>query len=226
LLRDRLVVLDAGNGFYKLPLLMKRLGVSRADVFLSHLHLDHASGLLTLPLLERGMGIRIFVHKSYLSKLRRLVAHPYAPAPGELWAKVTLHSLSTGENRVPYGVCTLPLDHADPCFGYCFSLQGKKIAYCTDTGPCKNISRLASGADALITECTLLMGQRPNPGWPHMSPGLAAREAKKAGVKRLILTHFDASKYLSMAMRLRAQEAARRIFSKTIAAMDGMEIEV
>jgi len=222
----RLIVLDAGGGFSRLPSLMARLRISRADVFLSHLHLDHAGGLHTLPLMPRGMRIRIFVHKSYLPAFRRLVAHPYTASLREQAAKVTLHPLCTGENLLPYRVLALPLDHADPCFGFRFSLEGREIAYCTDTGPCKNFARLAAGADLLITECTLPPGSRPFPSWPHLSPEMAAREAAAAGAKRLVLTHFDAKQACGAALRRRAQAAARKIFPRTIAARDGMEMGI
>ncbi len=225
-LRDRLIVLDAGDGIAKLYPLMKRLGMRRADIFLSHLHLDHAGGLHTLPLMPRGMRIRIFAHKSYIPALRRLLAHPYTASAEEQFAKITLHSFSTGENRLPYGVRALPLDHADPCFGFRFSLEGKQIAYCTDTGHCKNFGRLAAGADLLITECTLPPGAKTMPIWPHLSPEAAAREAAAAGVKRLILTHFDAKQPNGLAIRRTAQKAARKIFPRTVAAKDGMEIGI
>ena len=238
-LRDRLLVLDAGDGISKLFPLMSRLRLKRADIFLSHLHIDHAAGLHTLPLMKRGMQIRIFAHKSYMPALRRLVAHPYTASPSEQLAKITLHPICTGENRVLFAagakphlqpsscnVRVLPLDHADPCFGFRFSIEGKTIAYCTDTGPCKNISPLARNADALITECTLLPGEKTNAAWPHLSPEGAAHEAKKAGAARLILTHFDASKYITHAMRKAAQRAARKIFPRTRAVNDGMEISI
>jgi len=224
--RDRLIVLDAGDGFSKLPALMSRLRLKRADVFLSHVHIDHAAGLHTLPLMPRGMRIRIFVHKSYLSALKLLLSHPYTASLSEQWAKVTLHPFSTGINRMPYAVRALPLDHADPCFGFRFSLEGKEIAYCTDTGQCKNFGRLAAGADLLITECTLPPGAKTMPAWPHLSPDAAAREAATAGVKRLILTHFDAKQPNGAAVRKAAQAAARKIFPRTIAAKDGMELEI
>jgi len=224
--KDRLIVLDAGDGFQRIPALMARLRLKRADVFLSHLHIDHSAGLHTLPRMPRGMRVRIFVHKSYIPALRFLLSHPYTASAGEQLAKVTLHPVSTGRNRLPYPVKALPLDHADPCFGFRFSVDGREIAYCTDTGPCKNILLLARGADALIAECALLPGSEELKAWPHLSPEMAAREAAASGAKRLVLTHFDASKYHSLALREAAQKAARKIFPRTTAAKDGMEIKI
>ena len=224
-LPDRLIVLDAGDGFQHVPALLSRLRLPRADIFLSHMHIDHIGGLHILNMLPRGMRARVFAHKSYMPALARFVAHPHTVPPSEQWAKVTLHPLRTGENRLPYRVRVLPLDHGDPCFGFRFSLEGKEIAYCTDTGPCRNYARLAKDADLLITESSLLPGTLPMPNWPHLSPEMAAQEAKRAGAARLILTHFDANKYRTPNLRSAAQSTARKIFPRTIAAKDGMEIE-
>jgi ribonuclease BN (tRNA processing enzyme) len=224
--KDRLIVLDAGDGFQHLPALLERLGLKRADVFLSHLHLDHISGLHILPRMKRGIRVRIFAHKSYLPALTRFLAHPYTASPSEQFASISLHPFSTGANKAPCRFLSLPLRHADPCFGFCFQMDGKKIAYCTDTGPCRNYTRLASSADLLISECSLLPGTLPMPSWPHLSPQSAAQEAKKANARCLILTHFDASKYRTHAMRKAAQSAARKIFRSAFGAHDGMEIEI
>jgi ribonuclease BN (tRNA processing enzyme) len=220
--KGRLLVLDSGDGFSKLPSLMARLRVKKADVFLSHLHLDHVAGLHTLPLMPKGFEIRIYCHKSYLPALKRLINHPYTAAPEEEYAKVRLLPLETGWNALPFRMRLLPLRHADPCFGYRFEIDGKAIAYCTDTGPCRNIGALGKGTDLLITECGLLPGAKPQKEWPHLSPEMAAGEAKGCGAKNLMLTHFDANKYSSLAMRRKAERAAKRIFPKTVAAYDGL----
>ena len=55
---------------------------------------------------------------------------------------------------------------------------------------------------------------------------MAAREANKAAAGRLVLTHFDAKQLNGRALRRSAQAAARKIFPRTIAAKDGMEIEI
>jgi ribonuclease BN (tRNA processing enzyme) len=225
-IRERLIVLDAGDGIAKLAPLMKRLGLKRADIFLSHMHLDHSAGLHMLMRLPKGARIRVFVHKGYLPALKRLVARPYTVSPRELLSKVSFHPLKAGESRLPYKAIMLPLAHADQCFGFCFSLDGKEIAYCTDTGPCGNFGKIARNAGLLITECTLLPGEKCMAAWPHLSPELAAREAKKAGVKRLILTHFDATKYNAASLRKHAQKAARKTFPRTTAARDWMEIGI
>jgi len=233
-MEDRYIVLDAGDGFAWLS----DYATDRKkpiDVFLSHFHIDHVAGLHTLPKIKEGVRMRIFVQPGGKRTLLRLLSHPYTASLSEQFAKVSVHELAIGKNTISdrrgkYYVDIAPLVHADPCIGFRFALEGKKweegkiIAYCTDTGECENYLRLAKGADLLITECGMLPGGKTDPEWPHLSPETAAALAKKAGCKKLVLTHFAAHQYKNMKMRAAAQRAAARIFPKTIAAKDGMVV--
>jgi len=84
---------------------------------------------------------------------------------------------------------------------------------------------LARDADLLITECALKTGQS-NEIWPHLNPQDAARIASEGNAKMLALVHFDASAYTTLDTRMEAEEAARKLFDKTFAATDDMEIEI
>jgi ribonuclease BN (tRNA processing enzyme) len=102
-------------------------------------------------------------------------------------------------------------------------IDGRTIAYCPDTGYCENAVTLGRAADLLITECAFKAGQA-NENWPHLNPEMAARIAAEAGAKRLVLTHFDASLYRTLAERNQAAEVAGGIFAATTAARDGLRI--
>ena len=224
--KDNVIVLDAGDGFAKVPALTGMGKGNRIDVFLSHLHLDHSAGLHALPKFGKGTEIRIFAASGYIKDLVYLLNHPFTADSRQIAAQVKVLSVEEGINELPYRVVALPLVHADPCLGFSFEIEGKTIAYCTDTGECENIVRLGKGADLLITECSILPGQRPLPHWPHLSPESAAGLAREARAKRLILTHFDADLYTSMIERTKAERKARTIFRNTVAAKDGFSILV
>jgi len=101
--------------------------------------------------------------------------------------------------------------------------RGRKIAYSGDTRPTKSLVRLAENADLLIYEATLdddLIEKAKEDG--HSTPSQAAETAKKAKVKRLILTHLS-SRYKSAELLL---EQARKIFPNAEVAEDFMKIEV
>lgn len=82
------------------------------------------------------------------------------------------------------------------CFGFRIEAAGKVIAFSGDTKPCESMVRLARGADLLIHECTfpeeaLEFRRRTNIGtYAHTSPTELGRLATRAGVKRLVATHF------------------------------------
>ena len=100
---------------------------------------------------------------------------------------------------------------------------GLKIAYSGDTRSTRSLVKLAKGADLLVHEATLMdeLAERARRDG-HSTPSQAAHVAKKAGVKRLILTHVSA-RYRDVAPMLKE---ARKIFPDTIVAEDFMAIEL
>lgn len=100
---------------------------------------------------------------------------------------------------------------------------GLKIAYSGDTRPTRRFVKIAKGADLLVHEATLmdeLAARAKRDG--HSTPSQAAEVAKKAGVKRLILTHVSA-RYRDVQAMLKE---ARKVFPNTAVAEDFMTIEL
>lgn len=100
---------------------------------------------------------------------------------------------------------------------------GRKIVYTGDTRPIRALAKLAKNADLLIHEATLgdeLKERADEDG--HSTPSEAAEIAKKAKVKRLILTHLSA-RYKKPDTLL---EQARRIYKNVTVAEDFMRIEL
>lgn len=97
------------------------------------------------------------------------------------------------------------------------------MVYTGDTSPCEEAVELAKAADLLIHEATLddeLMEKALESG--HSTPSQAAEVAKKAGVKRLVLTHIS-GRYLEEEGFL---DRARLIFPETMVAEDFMVLGV
>lgn len=100
---------------------------------------------------------------------------------------------------------------------------GRKIVYTGDTRPFRSFLKFAAGADLLIHDATLddeLAERAEEDG--HSTPEQAARNAKKAKVKQLILTHVSA-RYDDASVLL---EQAKKIFKNTKVAEDFMKIEI
>jgi ribonuclease BN (tRNA processing enzyme) len=217
------IVLDAGNGIYKLDKYID--GTKPVYLFLSHFHLDHVAGLHTLLKFDFKKGLTICGGKGARKYLGALLRRPFTVPLNKLRYKSKVIELPAGLKELPFKCACLPLVHADPVLGYRFELDGRTVAFCTDTGYCANSVKLAAKADLLISECAFLPGEQ-NPGWPHMNPETAAALALEAGVRKLALVHFDAARYATMAKRSMAAAVARKIFKATIAASDGLKLSV
>ena len=88
---------------------------------------------------------------------------------------------------------TLPdgrtFDGADFCGP---DIEGRIVVYCTDTTYCRSAVELSRGADLLIHEATFAeadegLAVRST----HSTAAMAARVAKEAGARKLLLTHFS-----------------------------------
>lgn len=222
------VVLDAGNGIYKLDSYIKE--DKPIFLFVSHFHIDHVSGFHTLPKFKFKQGLDICVAYGRKKDFETLVSPPYTIGfksqpqnVKNLSIKVRVHELSEENNDLPFPVSCIELFHAYKGHGYRFELDGKIIAYSGDTGICEKSTSLAKDADVLIHECSFETPPRQN-RWGHVDPTMAAKLAKRSIVKQLILTHFDASIYTRLEKRDAAEKRARKIFPNTIAAKDDMVI--
>ncbi len=103
------------------------------------------------------------------------------------------------------------------------SRPGLKVAYCTDTSPCKGAIELGRDADLLIHEATYPAGdEKLAKSRGHSSAGDAARCAKEAGARKLALTHLS-QKHRHLDDYL---HGAEEIFTPTVVAYDLMEIDV
>lgn len=103
------------------------------------------------------------------------------------------------------------------------SRPGRKIVYSGDTRPSDRLQRLAQNADLLIHEATLsdeLLERAQEDG--HSTPSQAAETAKKARVKRLVLTHVS-SRYKNTEELL---QQAKKVFSNVEVATDFMKLEL
>jgi ribonuclease Z len=100
---------------------------------------------------------------------------------------------------------------------------GRKIVYTGDTRPFEGLAKFASAADVLIHDATLdedLAERAEEDG--HSTPRQAAQTAKKAKVKKLILTHISARYSEANCLLVQAQ----KLFKNTIVAEDFLKVEI
>lgn len=199
------IILDAGNGIYKVDkYIQDDLPVY---LFLSHFHLDHIEGLHILNKFRFKKGLRIYGQKGTKNALETIVNEPFTVPLSKLPFPIDICELSEGQYKIPFPLECRFLVHASPCLGYRFELDGRIIAYSPDTGVCENAVKLAKDADLLIAECSHKPGEE-SPQWPHLNPEEAAEIARQARAKRLALTHFDSGRYTTIQER---QDAVRSV---------------
>ncbi len=221
--REGYFILDAGNAFYKIDRYIR--SDKPVFLFLSHFHLDHIYGLHILNKFNFKQGIDIFGPAGLKRALACVINAPYSMPIKKLKTKIRIHELKKHSPSIIGNVEFRKFKHSTVCLGYRLNLEGKVVAYCTDTGVCKNISYIARGADLLITECSYLPGYS-DPSWPHLNPETAGQIARDSGVQRLALLHFDAGVYTNMRQRIRAGNYAKKFFKNTFVAKDDLSFVV
>lgn len=98
--------------------------------------------------------------------------------------------------------------------------KGLKVVYSGDTRPCKNIVKISKNADLLIHDGTFLEEDVGNKA--HTDVKEAAKSAKKAKVKQLILTHIS-RRYTDLS---ELEEEAKKVFKNSKVAYDFMKVKL
>jgi ribonuclease BN (tRNA processing enzyme) len=202
------IILDAGSGLAKADEYLDQS--KQTFIFLSHFHLDHVAGLHVLAKFRFA---------------KNLVARPFTCPLYQLPFRTKILELPKQRKRLPFAAKVIDLLHADPTIGIRLTLEDKTVTYCPDTGYCPNSVELGKNADLIIAECAFIPGETSQ-AWPHLNPETAAKIAHEAQAKKLVLTHFDASRYLTLKDRKTALSAARITFPATQISTDGLQFEL
>jgi ribonuclease Z len=164
-----------------------------ADIILTHFHPDHVSGvpllLMSMWLSGRTKPLRIYGLHHCLNRLEDMMA-AYEWGNWPRFFPISFHRLPERENvlvleRPDFRILASPVRHMIPTIGLRFeaSGSGRSVAYSSDTEPCAEVVRLASGAEVLIHEAS---GAEVG----HTSPAGAGEIAAQAEVGRLLLIHY------------------------------------
>lgn len=216
------LVFDAGSSAFRIQ---SRVITDEVDLFLTHAHLDHVQGLtyLLVPL-ARGLIKRCRVHalpQTIAAVREHLFSQPIFPVMPD----IDFCPLST-ETKIASGrgsITHRSLQHPGGSLGYKLNVEGKQLAYITDTTVDDSYTDFIRGVDVLIHECYFpddLSDWAAKTGHSHTSQ--VAALAKKADVGRLYLTHIDPQRSDDDPIGI---AIARKIFPATEIAEDLMEIE-
>ena len=209
-----LLILDAGTGVIGLGRKLMNgpfgSGDGEAQVFLSHAHWDHIQGFPFFPPIFVG-GNRFTVHgpgrsSSMLEGILEGQMNPhFSPlyTMRNLGAAIDVVAVD-GAARDPSFLCDgvtikarLNPHGATQALAYRFEEDGRALVYASDAGypaggPSEDVRALYHGADVLIHDCTYSPEDRAE----RMARGFssiadAAQAAVEAGVKKLVMFHYD-----------------------------------
>jgi ribonuclease BN (tRNA processing enzyme) len=210
---DRCLLLDCGNGVFG-KLRAARPFTEVCAVVISHLHADHFFDLVpyayalayshqaraerTRPALYAPPGARAtFRRITGAWDAAELIEQAFELHEYEPSDELALDSLRVRFHEVPHFIRTHAVQVRD---------ASGSFTYGADCRPNEAIVAFARDTDLLMLEATL---EQPDEGGSrgHLTPAEAGEHARRAGARRLVLTHFAADHDASQ-----AREQAQRAF--------------
>jgi phosphoribosyl 1,2-cyclic phosphodiesterase len=207
---DTLLVLDAGTGMRRLGRLVSP-DITRIDVLLTHLHLDHLQGLgFFAPLYQEGVQLHVWGPSTPTADLRsrllRYMSPPLFPVRlRDVASDLVLHDVPRGVFGIgPYRIHADFVCHPGATVGYRVEEDGRSLAYIPDHEPALGESvfpsarewtpgyGLTAGVDVLIHDCQYTAVEYPeHVGWGHSAIDHAVALGTLARVKKLVTFHHD-----------------------------------
>lgn len=238
------VILDAGSGLARLGRELERQHRKRADILITHVHMDHCLGLFGFRLFhdpEAEIHLYGTAHDGipFHQCLHTLAGPPYWPLGlNDFPARVLIHEVCPGDTfrlsgmenmpQVP-AVQTLAGNHPNQSLFYRLEWSGKSILYALDCelDDClrSSLTEFARNTDLLIwdasfTEEDLLRRK----GWGHSAWKEGAALGRAAGAGRVLMTHYAAD-YADDFLRKQEETAAMQD-SIILFAKEGMELSL
>jgi ribonuclease BN (tRNA processing enzyme) len=235
---ERLII-DAGTGIRGLgeKLVAEKTSTPlHLTLLLTHFHLDHVIGLpFFAPLFSPSARIAIYSFtepEETKRNLSRLMSGALFPVRLEetpskkIFKKVGRRGFLVGGIKVT----TCPLIHPQGSVAYKLERNGRAVVFATDTehpetGLDERLAAFVRGAsclvyDAMFTPEEYAAGHR---GWGHSTWLEGTKIARQAGVRKLLLSHFnpDHSDRQVRAIRRLAQKA----FPRSDCAQGGMRLQ-
>ncbi len=244
-----LIVLDAGSGFHDLGQELLTSAFSRGEgelhLLISHLHWDHIQGFpMFMPAFVPGNRITIYgCHKDLRTAFELQQRAPMWPKSlADMPAEITFVQLTPGESITIGQVCIHSLLNNHPNQSYSYRLEDghSVLVYATDAeykqldmATLMPYARFFHNADVLIFDAQYTLREAwQRVDWGHSSAMIGVDLARMAGVKKLLLFHYDPTysdaeieQIQATAIAYQEQDTTRPICDVVIA-YEGMEIEL
>jgi ribonuclease BN (tRNA processing enzyme) len=194
---DLLVVVDMGPGTIR-RMLEAGIDTRLVDVILvTHFHPDHVSDIVPFLFASnysfgpvREEPFQLIGPQGLEQYFNGLVAvyNEWIVPRGDRLTKREISSRKLDSLRIGrVDIHSAPSVHTGASLHYRIDADGASVTVSGDTDVSEALVQLAARSDILICECSLPEGQKI-PG--HLVPSEAGRIAARAGVRKLVLTHF------------------------------------
>jgi ribonuclease BN (tRNA processing enzyme) len=187
------LLLDMGNG--ALGELQRHCGLYDLDaIFLRHLHADHcihmcASFVARYYRHDGGRSAPLPVYGPEGTEHRLTVAYGDTPTASSMSEVFDFHTVKPSTFDVgPFTVHTERVRHPVEAYGIRIEHAGKSLTYSGDTGTSDALDQLARDTDLFLCEAAFTHGKENIPDL-HLNGREAGETARRAGARKLILTH-------------------------------------
>ncbi|MCW3065886.1 MAG: hypothetical protein JWN32_3058 [Solirubrobacterales bacterium] len=222
------IILDAGTG-------IRGLGgeiagrCRRADILLTHLHLDHIQGLLFFaPLFDPEATVTVWgppaAGRTLRERLARYISNPLSPLEiRDLGARISFRDVPVAPWRIgDVEIRAALVSHRGPTLGYRLAEDGTSVCYLPDHEPALGEDLATAAPDwisghGLARDTSVLIhdaqyadreyGARR--GWGHSSLGDALAFARRTEARHVVLFHHD-PEHDDAGLDTIGDEAARR----------------
>ena len=237
-----LSVIDAGTGIRMLGKELAESGASQLKeltIGFSHFHWDHIQGFpFFSPAYDKNLKINILMmgkrwKGDYLKEilLKQMGGDFFPVELDRMGAHFNFVSLGRRIVQRSTGMSVKAQLHNHPGGAYGFRLErnGKSMVYITDIEHGEKIDtrtvELSSNTDLLIHEAQYTSSElKQRMGWGHSSYEQAIEVAKRAGAKKLVMTHHDPDH--DDAFLTEIEKNCQKLFADCMLAREGMDIKI
>jgi ribonuclease BN (tRNA processing enzyme) len=228
--REASVLVDLGSG--ALANLRDAIDYPALDaVIITHMHADHFLDIIPLryglkygPLLRDGR-MPLMLPPGGETMLRALVSTFARESDDDFLDEVFEVSEYAPESTVSIGDLKIRFAktiHYVDAYAVRIDRGDSSVVYSSDTAPCAAVEELAHGCSLFVCEAALGLASETTEQRGHLSALEAGQMATRAGVRRLLLTHYG-TEFAPGEL----EDAARAVFHGPCAiADDGMELAV
>ncbi len=226
---------DAGSGLCSLN--GRLSGTKRLHILISHTHIDHILGLVSLSTLnvpeihlygQSGAG------GSFRKQLETAIGVPYWPVGlchmGRIHFHETDHSarlVLSGAGGSAVSIRVIQGNHPGGSLYYRVELDGVCITYALDCelddGMFSRLAAFAAGSSLLVWDANFVQTDK-RPGWGHSTWEEGVSMGRAAGVGNMLMAHYS-REYSDMFLH-EQESLAKKADSSCIFAREGMVIEL